>query len=100
MIFSPNDFREDPYKAGLNQLGHVVLGAALAVVFGWIIAALAFIGWEAAQLKYFGARKHDYFQDCFFWGIGVYMSGSELTPVVALVLGGAWMGITWLAQRL
>jgi hypothetical protein len=98
MIFAPEDFRDDPYVASLNQIGHVVFGAALAVLFGWVVAALAFVAWEAAQLKCAGARKHDYYQDCFFWGAGVYMAGSEFMPVVALVLGGAWMGVTWLVR--
>ena len=45
MIFAPDDFRDNPYVAGLNQIGHVVFGAALAVVFGWVVAALAFVAW-------------------------------------------------------
>ena len=27
MIFAPDDFRGNPYVAGLNQIGHVVFGA-------------------------------------------------------------------------
>lgn len=100
MIFEPDDFRDDPYVAGLNQMGHVVFGAALCVAAGWIVAALAFVAWEAFQLRYAGARKHDYYQDCFFWGSGVYVAGNEWMPVVALALGGVWMGVTWLSLRL
>jgi hypothetical protein len=99
-MFSPDDFRNDPYTAGLNQMGHVVFGAALAVVFGWVIAALAFVAWEAVQVRYMGARKHDYYQDCFFWCVGVYVAGGEFLSLVALLSGGFWMGVTWLYQKL
>lgn len=99
MIFAPDDFRGNPYVAGLNQIGHVVFGAALAVLFGWIVAALLFVAWEMFQIRYAGARKHDYYQDCFFWGAGVCMAESVWLPVVALGLGGAWMGVTWLIKR-
>lgn len=92
MIFAPDDFRGDPYTAGINQIGHVCFGAALAVTFGWVIAALLFVVWEAVQLRYAGARKHDYYQDCFFWCAGVYFAGSVYLPVVAVGLGGLWMG--------
>lgn len=98
-MFSPDDFRAEPYVAGLNQMGHVVFGAALSVVFGWAVAVLAFVAWEAVQLRYMGARKHDYFQDCFFWGLGVFAAGTEWFPVVALAAGGFWMGVTWLLQE-
>lgn len=98
MIFAPDDFRDNPYVAGLSQAGHVMFGSALTVNFGLIIAAMAFVVWEAVQLRYAGARKHDYYQDCFFWGAGVYMAGSAYTTTVALVLGGIWMGVTWLAK--
>ena len=98
-MFAPDDFRSNPYVAGLNQMGHVVFGSALVVVFGWVAAALMFVVWEVFQIRYAGARKHDYYQDCFFWGAGVYMAGSEWLPVVALGLGGAWMGVTWLIKR-
>lgn len=100
MIFKPDDFRGDPYTAGLNQMGHVVFGAALSVLGGWVVAAVMFVAWEVAQLRFMGARKHDYFQDCFFWGLGVYVAGSEWFSVVALAAGGFWMGITWLYQKL
>jgi hypothetical protein len=99
MIFSPDDFRNSPYTAGLNQMGHVVFGAALCVVFGWVIAALLFVAWEVAQLRYMGARKHDCFQDCAFWVTGVILAGSEWLPVTAVLLGGAWMGVTWLLRK-
>jgi hypothetical protein len=99
MIFAPDDFRDAPYTAGLNQMGHVVFGAALCVAFGWVIAALLFVAWEMIQLKYGGARKHDYYQDCMFWAAGVYLAGSEWLPVVAVLMGGAWMGVTWLLRK-
>lgn len=99
MIFSPDDFRNSPYTAGLNQMGHVVFGAALCVALGWVIAALLFVAWEVAQLRYMGARKHDYYQDCAFWAAGVYMAGSEWLPVVSVLMGGAWMGVTWLLRK-
>ncbi len=100
MIFAPDDFRDNPYVAGLNQIGHVVFGAALAVVFGWVVAALLFVAWEMLQIRYAGARKHDYYQDCFFWSGGVYMAGSEWMPVFALAAGAAWMGVTWAVMKL
>lgn len=98
MIFAPEDFRDVPYVAGLNQIGHVVFGAALAVEAGVWIAVIGFVLWEMFQLKFAGARKHDYYQDCFFWGAGIYFSGSGHIEAIALVLGGIWMGVTWLVK--
>lgn len=99
MIFEPDDFKGDPYTAGLNQMGHVMFGAALALVFGVWVGAAAFVAWEWFQLRFRGARKHDYFQDCFFWGVGVCAASQWFLPVLAVALGGAWMGVSWLAQR-
>lgn len=98
-MFTPDDFRNDPYTAGLNQMGHVMFGAALAVLGGWIVAGLAFVAWEAFQLRYMGARKHDYYQDCGFWVAGACMAGWHWLPVAAVSLGGAWMGVVWLLQK-
>lgn len=100
MIFAPDDFHNDPYTAGLNQIGHIGFGAALCLVFGVWVAAIAFVAWEVFQLRVMGARKHDYFQDCFFWGAGVFMTGWYWLPVATVLMGGAWMGAVWLYQKL
>lgn len=38
---TPDSFPDDPYQAGLNQAGHVLVGAILAVVtcLGWYLVA-------------------------------------------------------------
>lgn len=99
-MFAPDDFHDAPYLAGLNQIGHIGFGAALSVVFGAWVAAFGFVAWEVYQLWYRGARKHDYFQDCFFWGSGVFMAGWVYLPVATVLMGGAWMGAVWLYQKL
>lgn len=99
MIFDPDDFRGRPYTAGLNQMGHVVFGAALVVLFGYVGAVAAFLAWETYQYKYRNGRFSDCVQDTVFWGIGVWMQGSEYMPVVAVICGAVWMGYTWHKTR-
>ena len=92
-MFDPDDFKDDPYTAGLNQIGHMVFGAALAVFFGWY-AGLAVIAWEAYQWHYRGARKADYWQDWGFWTFGIFAGGMWWFTPAVIVIGGAWMAIT------
>lgn len=96
MIFDPDDFRDDPYQAGLNQLGHVVFGAALMTAIGsvWVVGG-GILAWELWQLKKRGADKRDYGADLFFWWSGVAMWDSDILAIWAIVAGGAWMLWTW-----
>lgn len=99
-LITPDDFRNDPYTAGINQLGHVVFGAALATVLPLVVALLAILALELFQLERLGGRKADYFQDVMFWGVGVFMYNHDMLPVVAVCLGGLWMGVVWLRMKL
>ncbi|TXH15866.1 MAG: hypothetical protein E6R03_06455 [Hyphomicrobiaceae bacterium] len=93
MIFDPDDFRDDPYSAGLNQIGHMVFGGALAVLFGWW-AGLIVIAWEAYQLRYRGALRSDYWADWAFWTFGIACVAHWWFLPAVVMLGGAWMAVT------
>jgi hypothetical protein len=98
-LLSPDDFKDRPYVAGLNQIGHAVLGGALMVVASifmplipaTILVGLGIIAWEAYQLKRMAGLKSDYWGDLLFWAIGLFgFSFNPFLPFIALA-GGAWM---------
>lgn len=93
-FFKPSEFKNDPYEAGLNQIGHMVFGAALAVFFGWW-AGLLVIAWEAFQLRRQGARKSDYWADWAFWTFGIAAHSWYYFNPAVIVLGGLWMVVTY-----
>lgn len=95
----PNDFEDDPYTAGLNQLGHVVLGAALVILFGVYAAAILVAAWELWQYYKRGAFKADTIADVAFFASGIAMAGWLYMPVAAIVLGGIWMALVWYAMN-
>lgn len=97
MIFAPDSFDDDAYTAGLNQGMHVAFGAALALVFSQVGAIAIFVAWEAYQYWYADARKHDYYQDCMFWGLGVLLYQSEYIQVIIIACAGFWMLVKWIA---
>jgi len=94
MIFDPDDFRNDPYAAGLNQIGHMVFGAALAVFLGWW-AGLLVIAWEGWQYHKRGALKSDYWADWAFWTYGVAAFPWTYFLPSVVVLGGIWMFVIY-----
>ena len=97
MIFDPDNFADDPYTAGLNQIGHMVFGAALAVLLGWY-AGFAVIAWEGYQYHKRGALKSDYWADWTFWTFGIFAGGWYYFEPAVIALGGAWMGLLWLIK--
>lgn len=97
MIFDPDDFADDPYTAGLNQIGHMVFGAALAVFLGYW-SGLLVIAWECWQYRKRGALKSDYWADWAFWTFGIFCGGWYYFEPAVIVLGGAWMGIMWIVK--
>ena len=97
MIFDPDNFADDPYTAGLNQIGHMVFGAALAVFIGYWAGLLA-IAWEGWQYRKRGALKSDYWADWTFWTFGIFAGGWYYFEPVVIALGGAWMGLLWLIK--
>lgn len=98
MIFDPEDFTNDPYVAGLNQIGHMVFGAALALFFGYW-AGLLVIAWEGWQYRKRGALKPDYWADWAFWTFGVFAGGWYYFEPAVIVLGGLWIGLIWLIKK-
>lgn len=108
-IFDPDDFAARPYVAMLNQIGHVVAGAAVASFspvqfWGALAFGSAILAWELWQLRRRGARKSDYFADLFFWltGFGGWFSAIEFghvtgpavySPAYVICLGAAWFVI-------
>lgn len=98
-VFDPDDFHNDPYTGGLNQLGHVVFGAALVVMFGLVGAVVAFVAWELYQVRFRGGRVHDFAQDAFFWYVGATFHAHDYLPVIAVASGAIWMFVLWMYQR-
>lgn len=78
-VFDPDDFSDDPYAGGLNQLGHVCFGAALSgslSVFAplWVGALISIgivLAWEAHQFFRRGAKRSDFRADMIYWTIGI-----------------------------
>jgi len=78
-LFAPDDFAGRPYVAGLNQGGHVALGASIAGVLTTVfpvwaavtIAGGGILAWEAWQLLRKGATRADYRADLAYWWAGV-----------------------------
>lgn len=106
-LITPDNFKDQPYVAGLNQLGHIVFGAGimsiaaifLPIVLAGLVSGLVVIVVEVGQLRILGAQKADYFQDTFFWFLGFYFFDSYWLPVVAVTAGGLWMGVVWLRSK-
>lgn len=78
-FIEPEDFKDNPYIAGLNQLGHVVTGAAVvaiatlvvATIFqALLLAAMVFVAWELYQLERRGGNFKDYVADLVYWSMG------------------------------
>jgi len=89
-LFQPDDFKNDPYTGGLNQMGHAVLGGAVGLFLG-LWGGLLIIAWEGWQLHRRGAVRPDYWADLFFWGIGLFLfQWAYFLPLIA-VLGFLWM---------
>lgn len=80
---------------GLNQIGHIIFGAALSVLFGAFVAAGFVVIWEVLQYYKFNSRKSDTIADLVFWCVGISLAGFVYLPVVAITLGGVWMLILW-----
>lgn len=98
-LFDPDDFSTDPYTAGLNQLGHVVLGAALVLLLGVYVAAVCVAAWELWQYYRRGSVKVDTIADVAFFAAGMAMAGWLYMPIVAIVLSGAWIAAVWYLMK-
>ena len=98
-LFTPDDFRNDPYTAGLNQIGHGVLGACVAILLfqfipytqAVILGGLGIITWEALQLHLRGAIKSDYWADLFFWAMGLFLFQWVFFLHLLAAAGFGWM---------
>lgn len=98
-LLRPNDFRDEPYYAGLNQLGHVVLGSALVILFGIYAAAILVAAWELWQYYRRGSLRSDTIADVAFFAAGMVVAGWLYMPVAAILLGGIWMVFVWYAMK-
>ena len=98
-FFDPDDFATDPYAAGINQLGHVVLGACLTILFGVYAAAILVAAWELWQYYKRGSMRADTIADVAFFASGIAMAGWLYMPVAAIVLAGTWMAAVWYAMK-
>lgn len=81
---TPEDYRGQPYKAALNQFGHVSIGAFFASLvslmwfsyadempirgFVWIAVVTLYMG--VIEIWIQGLKKRDTFADTFFVGMG------------------------------
>ena len=85
-LFEPDDFADDPYQAGLNQMGHAVFGAALisiTMAFTGVWLATFCVGtailiWEVTQRWFRGATLPDYAADLIYWALGVGLWGQAI----------------------
>lgn len=91
MIFDPDNFEGRPYVGGLNQLGHVIAGAALVAVFGLPVSVFLIVVWEFWQLYARGADKLDFKIDLIYWLLGALTWGLgwvmwPLIPIGAFIM--------------
>ncbi|MEL6889495.1 MAG: hypothetical protein AAFO86_12420 [Pseudomonadota bacterium] len=94
-LIDPETFENDPYVAGLNQMGHATAGAALVAVLSiWLamvpaaLVAAALIGaLELWQLRHRRGIAWDMFLDLAFWSAGLLLWWAFLT--YGLVTGWA-----------
>jgi len=77
----PSAYDDDPTNHALNQIGHVCVGALLAILVPWWVALLLIVAWEASQLIWRGADPFDALEDVAFMSAGVFIS-----------VGAAWAG--------
>jgi len=79
-LLAPESFVNDPYVAGLNQMGHCVAGGALAAALHAVmpvaaaiavalVLVLALEGWQWFRL---GADLWDLLLDLAFWCAGIF----------------------------
>lgn len=92
----PQDFAGNPVGGGLNQMGHVIAGAALAAVLPLPVVLLGVLIWEVWQFKERGATANDLRLDVLYWSVGAvgwsvsiaegFVTGFPVyAPVVAVV---------------
>jgi len=99
MILAPDDFRNNPYLAGLNQIGHGGLAAAVMIeLTPWLglawstgLTGLAILALEVWQLWSLGAFRSDYWADLSFWFYGLILWPWFHFWTGLFVLGGLWM---------
>ncbi len=99
MFLDPDDFKSDPYTAGLNQTGHVVFGASVVLVLGVYVSALTIAAWELWQYYRRGSFKSDTIADVTFWSCGMALAGNFYLPVYAVIMGGIWMVVVWYRKK-
>ena len=98
-LFEPDDFADDWYVAGLNQIGHMVAGGAAVVVFGMVGAAICIAALELWQYYRRSAIKADTIMDTAFWAYGMAFFGAAWFLPSVIILGGAWMGLVWYMSK-
>ena len=69
-LLTPSDFEGDPRGFLANQIGHLMLGAALAWLIGGWLAIAACLAWEAVHL-WRGGSWWDGTEDFAFVAAGV-----------------------------
>jgi chromate transport protein ChrA len=99
MLFEPDNFADDPYQAGLNQMGHMVFGGACVIVFGVYVAALFIAAIELWQYYKRSAIRADTVTDTAFWVYGMLFYASWWFLPSVVFLGGAWMGAVWYMSK-
>jgi hypothetical protein len=79
----PMAFRGDPVGHALNQLGHLCVGAALALVLPLWGGAVVVVAWETSQLVFRDADPGDCVEDATFM-----IGGAQpvFWPALALLL--------------
>lgn len=98
-LFEPDDFADDWYVAGLNQIGHMVAGGAAVDVGGVWFAALCIAALELWQYYRRSAIKADTIMDTAFWAYGMAFGTAVWFLPSVIILGGAWMGLVWYMSK-
>ena len=109
-LIDPETFENDPYVAGLNQMGHATAGAALVAVLSmWLatvpaalVSLTLIVALELWQLRHRNGIAWDMFLDLAFWSTGLFLwlgiitagavaGWAILFPVFLLGMAGAVM---------
>lgn len=83
----PDDYADKPLKAFGNQAVHILMGAGLGLLVGFLWALVPPAAWEAWQYLRRGAKKADYYQDRTFFAVGSSIAIVPFWPWAGMSLG-------------
>lgn len=91
-MISPDAYLGEPWGYAVNQLGHMALGAGLALFLPWWLVLAGYAAWEAYQVRS-GGLVFDAFEDAAFVAAGVAaLTFPPVLGVAALFLCSGFAG--------